>query len=707
MQKEDTNVQHRMSPATKPWPRAVLLAACLVAAWPAVCDARAEGDDVAEAVRLARAALAKRASETPSPEEASVAGRARKILLAAALDHTAPTEEDVDWLIDQQADTGGWGFGQGHPHTDIHPDWTDMVNTQLAVAALRRAQEAGLDVPTKVFEQAMAWTLACQNADGGWGYTPPDTRPLRVRGASHGSATAAALALLVDCPTPTNNAQRTERAESLASGLEWFEAHIVLDRVPQWVWGSDEPWCYYMFCLQRFTRATGRWAIAGQKLGVEIRHRLLARQGADGSWDGREETAETGYALLALADAGKSVFVSRLALIDSDTDDAANWMAYLKAATGRHYSWQSISIEAPLASLAEATIVYVLAGEKLEMPPSWAQGLRQFAERGGAVVVIAGSDKEEAVPTLARELVALLGRWPMLADLDGHALFKAKFKLAAKSRPELIVIGDGARPVGVVLPPAVAAQLAAGVDDETAAAFELMVNLAIAATGQDPPAGRESFGAAPVAPTRAIHVARIKHAGDWNIAPMALRRLSDTLVAALSIGVQEIAPVDLNGGELSQSVLWLAGTRHAQLTLLQQKNLKAYLEAGGTLFVDSAMGREAFLRNASGTLARMFGPDALAKLPQDHPLLTGQFAGGIGNNLRDAHYTEATPNPPKSVELSGIELDGRLAVIVGRCGVTPAIEGTAALGRWGLQRDDARRLAINVLLYAISGDPGE
>ena len=43
---------------------------------------------------------------------------------------------------------------------------------------------------------------------------------------------------------------------------------------------------------------------------------------------------------------------------------------------------------------------------------------------------------------------------------------ESKFELAADSRPEVIVIGDGARPVGVVLPPAVADQLAAGVDDD-------------------------------------------------------------------------------------------------------------------------------------------------------------------------------------------------------------------------------------------------
>ena len=50
---------------------------------------------------------------------------------------------------------------------------------------------------------------------------------------------------------------------------------------------------------------------------------------------------------------------------------------------------------------------------------------------------------------------------------------------------------------------------------------------------------------------------------------------------------------------------------------------------------------------------------------------------------------------------TGIEINGRTAVILSRYGVTCPLEGLPTYGCVGLATDDARRLAANVVLYTI------
>jgi hypothetical protein len=57
-------------------------------------------------------------------------------------------------------------------------------------------------------------------------------------------------------------------------------------------------------------------------------------------------------------------------------------------------------------------------------------------------------------------------------------------------------------------------------------------------------------------------------------------------------------------------------------------------------------------------------------------------------------------------ELEGIEIDGRLAVIFSPYDISCALEQHEALQCRGYTREDAARIALNVIKYALAPDAG-
>jgi hypothetical protein len=242
------------------------------------------------------------------------------------------------------------------------------------------------------------------------------------------------------------------------------------------------------------------------------------------------------------------------------------------------------------------------------------------------------------------------------------------------------------------------------------AARQLAVNMLYYTTDMQRPRGRlavRSRRAPKGSPTRAVVVARVRHAGGWQACPMALPRLGEVLTDALSLGIRAHPPVDLSEDvPAGVSLLWMTGSADPKLTKAQGERLKKYVQAGGTLFLDSTVGKEAFAQAAIAALEALFGPEELKEIPPGHPLLSGKFAGGAGCDVREVRYTRAATAAAADKRVSGIkgvELGGRLAVILSRYGVTCPVEGLPTYGCVGFDTDDARRLAANVVLYAIMG----
>jgi hypothetical protein len=185
---------------------------------------------------------------------------------------------------------------------------------------------------------------------------------------------------------------------------------------------------------------------------------------------------------------------------------------------------------------------------------------------------------------------------------------------------------------------------------------------------------------------------------------MVFSRLSEVLASAVSVGVHEASPQDLSA-DVPQDVplLWMTGSVDPKLDASRRQRLKAHLQAGGMLFIDAANGGKEFADAAATMLTEMFGSGSVKPLPESSPLLTGDFAGGMGADVRKVAYNRAAaaeqPKPDAPV-LSCVVLDGRVAAVLSPYGVACPAEGNPAFSCRGLSTPDARRLAANVILYA-------
>jgi hypothetical protein len=154
--------------------------------------------------------------------------------------------------------------------------------------------------------------------------------------------------------------------------------------------------------------------------------------------------------------------------------------------------------------------------------------------------------------------------------------------------------------------------------------------------------------------------------GDWDkVDPRMPANLLDSLVAYTTLPVhpREVV-VPLSGAELFDATFcYLSGRRLVQFSERERVNFERYVRRGGFVFVDDCNHDVdgLFAKSFEAQMAALFGPDALAKVPNDHALYRAFF--------------NFTGPPTTSFELNGwgddlvhdhlraIEIDGRIAVL--------------------------------------------
>jgi len=155
-------------------------------------------------------------------------------------------------------------------------------------------------------------------------------------------------------------------------------------------------------------------------------------------------------------------------------------------------------------------------------------------------------------------------------------------------------------------------------------------------------------------------------------------------------------------------LVFMHGRRSFSFTAAERKGLKDYLIRGGFLFADAICANKEFAEALRRELKTIF-PDAnFTRIPPSHPIFTEEFHGFnlVSVTLRDPQIRDAddplTARQTKITPLlEGLEIDGRLAVILSPYDISCALEKGTSLDCKGYIPADAARLAANVLLYAL------
>lgn len=629
--------------------------------------------------------------------------RALRALCAAAAGEQAQRQLDADvrWLVSTQRDDGGWARQDGgEPSTTF--------DTAVAVLALAEARRAGVALSADVPDRAAAFLKQTMNPDGGWGHYPPNARPVRVRGMSHGSATAATAAAC-------RSLLRMDVREAIApyeASQAWLQKAWAVDHIPGWGWGQAPRFAYRYFLsqtVQPFPPATA----GARSYDEQLAAWLLARQADEGHYVGQplaeSDVVATAWALLTLADVRKPLLLQRLHLgpnavaSQPAVDRAVAWIA---GKLRRDDAWRELSVNVSGEQLRHAPLLLITGRGPFDLPAETARGVTEFVDLGGMVAVVPDGPDPVFQRTADEFLRALLPRCQTRPVPPDHPLFNRVFNV---QNTEAASIGDQGRKHVFLLPATMLQQLRAADGATSTDAYALLGNIAALAAE----AGLENRKFDPmlqpapdVAPPHVVTLARLVHAGDWQAGPHATSALSRTLSAAISVGVKGVNAKADQDIPAQAALLWLTGSTFEGLLPAHREKIRAYLDAGGLLLIDSAYGGEAFYAQALRELALLYGPDAVRPVPLDHPLLTGEFAGDLGNDITMVSFSEAARKkvgrskgrPP----LVGIERDGRLVAVASPLGLAAPVAGDPPYDYVGYVPDDARRVMLNVLLYAMA-----
>lgn len=154
----------------------------------------------------------------------------------------------------------------------------------------------------------------------------------------------------------------------------------------------------------------------------------------------------------------------------------------------------------------------------------------------------------------------------------------------------------------------------------------------------------------------AVKLARVKYSGggDWYNDPSAEVNLLRYVRAHTNILVDAVYEfVDLGTDNLFlYPIIFMTGHGTVNLTENEVRNLRAYLQNGGFLYIDDDYGMDVSVRKE---LKRVLPDQELRELPFDHPIYHSHF--DFPNGLPKIHEHDA--KPPEGL---GLFLDGKLCV---------------------------------------------
>ena len=636
-----------------------------------------------------------------------------KVLALAAADpkhNSREINEAAQWLITGQTGSGLWGYVQGGTYFD-------HSNSQFALLALNAASEAGVRVPKSVWQKAEAALLRNQNNDGGWCYQGPG------RSQSTGSMTAAGVADLLildnqyrqgqeqgfrDGAAPRCGRYRTN--EALGRGLDWLGRKFRAGSNPN---GSG--WTHYwLYAVERCGILSGRRYFGAHDWYREGATVLTKSQKHSGLW--REDLIDTCFALLFLAKGHKALVVQKLRWSDDDEwnpdrYDAAHLIAFIGNQLGEPVTWQVVPFDAPLEEWLAAPVLYVHGHTFPEWNAEQRAKVRRFVEEGGTLLAEACCGRAEFRTGFERFAAATFPETPLRELGPEHAVYRVVHRVEPYG---LRGIDLGCR-TSVIYSPR---DLSCLWEQEKIArlselAFKIGTNITAYAVGRRPLRDRLDAVVVPEAAPQAdpegppgqdaLRLAQVVYRGDWRAFPLALRNLAEFLRDELDFDVvTQDRQVRLTDEDLyTCPVLVLAGHYDFSISAVERDALVAHLRRGGFLIADACCGTEPFDTAFRQLMRDAFPSAKLERLPQDHPIIAGTPGFDVRTVRYSADVQRAKPDLHEP-ELWGLRVDDRLVVVYSPYSLSCGLSGPAFEGCWGLASEDARRVAANIVLYALT-----
>ncbi|MFQ3217889.1 MAG: hypothetical protein ACI8R9_001250 [Paraglaciecola sp.] len=190
--------------------------------------------------------------------------------------------------------------------------------------------------------------------------------------------------------------------------------------------------------------------------------------------------------------------------------------------------------------------------------------------------------------------------------------------------------------------------------------------------------------------------------GDWEVDERMPANLLNSLIEYTSLRVdikERIVPLS-DPAMLKTPFCYLAGHRLVQFSPQERQNFQQYVENGGFVFVDDCNHDidGMFAKTFEAQMADIFGPQALQKIANTHPLYSAffDFDGPPGTSVELNGWGDDLVHD----YLKAIEINGKIAVLYSNKDLGCEWDYDFRNKRW--LKEDNTKFAVNIVVYAMT-----
>jgi len=636
----------------------------------------------------------------PNIQDPVTYARSFRVLALSVCDRPedrAMLKQDVAWLVRAQVD-GAYSYNDWHAPVMaiLPPDAWDNSNSQCALLAVWAGAELGIEVPLEYWQAVENHWRRSQQKDGQWMYSPykPTTSLSMTCG---GIASMLVTYDYLDVPHIGRAVGRDPFPGAIGAGLGWLEAE---DHGVQTPTAETFYLGYDLYSLERVGLASGLKYFGVHDWYRELAAKALSYQFPNGAY-GRavvdsDTLVGTSYVLLFLTRGRAPLLMNKLRFDKfwaNRPRDVANLARFASHELERQLNWQVVSADRPWQDWFDCPVLYIASHQPPKLTDAAYTNLRGFVNAGGLIFTQSDANSMQFnawVEELARKICP---DYELMNLPPTHPLFTS-FAKAKVPLPRLRGVSNGSRLLIVHCPTDIAIAWQRRDDKMHPEAFNVGMNVVLYANGRDGFRNRVAttdLVAPAVRPSRAVKVARLQYAGNWNAEPFALERFGNYLSRTRGVGIEPVV-VPLKELKLDTAgIALLCGTDAYHLTAEEIAAIQRYVHAGGLLIIDPIGGRSDFPAAIRSDFAsRVFPGKSPEPLPADHPILKDL-------TLRLRMYARDLQERAPPLQ---IITEGQGAVLISPLDISTGLLNANTWGINGYTPESCEKLMTNIIDWA-------
>jgi|GEM_PF-1326014 len=582
----------------------------------------------------------------------------------------------------------------------------DNSTTQYGVLALWQADKRGLPVPDGFWVDAVENFLDQQSDfDGGWAYSGNRNTTQSMTCAGLTVLFVAQQELFRD-----KSKANPKITAAIEKGLEYLNKHF-----NGGAGGGHGGGGYMWYGYERVALASGIKYFGGKDWFQSIASKIVAKKARYGN-----SVHSAAFELMFLARGRVPVWINKLQIPGVAWNNRPNDVYFLNRYISEYreheVNWQVVGVESNPKEWISAPLMWISSAGSVEWTDEQVAKIKQYLDLGGTIIANSeerSSSFRSSMIDLAEKIYPELKIEPMPKDHPMANLLEGDPRGARK--PDIDILSNGAR-VLMILPKddwGMTFQKDKNPDPDKSMAWRHITNIygVVTNRGELTPrlsspwvakTSRASTGTIKVVMPKWEDPAGVVH--EHDIYEVMRNYMHNETGKALDI--QKLPLAELSAADAT--LLHLVGVNKVGITPAERDAIKAFMDAGGTIFIENLGGRGEFANSVREQLSPLF-PGTEERVSTRADIITGRnLPEGSKSNRRVTFRPLVIQegNPDARLLLRGWTKDDRNPVLLSYEDFSLGMLGVKQYGINGYSVKSSRDLMVNILLEAEKAKSG-